>query len=31
MTVLRRTRAMEMNTIAPAIISKGDNLAEAVV
>lgn len=31
MKVLQRTRAMEMNSVAPAIISKGDNLAEASV
>jgi hypothetical protein len=31
MKVLQRTRAMEMNTVAPAVISKGGNLAEAAV
>jgi hypothetical protein len=29
MKVLQQTRAMEMNAVAPAIISQGENLAEA--
>jgi hypothetical protein len=29
MSILQRTRAMEMNAVAPALSSLGDNLAEA--